>query len=106
MSGGYFNYNDYSELSSVWKDEEMNELLYDLFYGADFSIRGYSGLFQTLDFWLSSDICEETYRRKVAEFKAKWMRRTPSDRVEFYQSKIQAYADKCIAEFGERVNGE
>ena len=106
MSGGHFNYMNFDCLDGEWRDEELDELFRDLFVGADFSIRGYGGLFQTLDFWLSSDICEETYRRKVAEFKAKWMRRTPRDRVEFYQQKIQAYADKCIAEFGERVEGE
>lgn len=106
MSGGHFNYMNFDGLDGEWRDEELDELFHDLFVGCDFSIRGYGGLFQSLDFWLSSDIREETYRRKVAEFKTKWMKRTPKSRVEFYQSKIQAYADKCIAEFGERVEGE
>lgn len=100
MSGGHFNYMNFDGLDGEWRDEEMGELFHDLFVGGDFSIHGYGGLLQSLDFWLSSDIREETYRRKVAEFKAKWMERTPKSRVEFYQRKIQEYADKCKREFG------
>lgn len=61
---------------------------------------GYGGLAQSLDFWLSDDTGEEHYRDAVARFKAKWMRRTPRNRVEFYEGKIQAYADKCKVELG------
>lgn len=100
MSGGHFNYMDFDGIDGEWRDEELDELFHDLFVGGDFSIRGYGGLLQSLDFWLSADVGEETYRRKVAEFKAKWMKRTPKSRVEFYQRKIQEYADKCKREFG------
>ncbi len=46
------------------------------------------------------DTGEEHYRDAVARFKAKWMHRTPRNRVEFYEKKIQAYADKCKVELG------
>lgn len=103
MSGGYFNYMNFDGLDGEWRDEELDELFHDLFVGGDFSIRGYGGLFQSLDFWLSADVGEEAYRKRVKLFKDKWMRRTPKNRVEFYQRKIQDYADKCKAEFGGKV---
>lgn len=106
MSGGYFNYMCPDNLDGEWRDEELDELVHDLFVGGDFSIRGYGGLLQSLDFWLSSDTSEETYRKQVDGFKAKWFRRTPKNRVEFYQQKIQEYADKCIAEFGGKVGND
>lgn len=106
MSGGYFNYMCPDYLDGEWRDEELDEMVHDLFFGGDFSIRGYGGLLQTLDFWLSSDTSEETYREQVDGFKAKWFRRTPKNRVEFYQRKIQDYADKCKREFGGKVEND
>lgn len=102
MSGGHFDYRYYpEEIDGHWEDAELNELYNDLFCGGEFSVRGYGGLFQSLDFWLSGDIEEETYREAVSEFKAKWFRRTPKNRVEYYKGKIQEYADRCKRELGE-----
>lgn len=103
MSGGVlFDYTwpNLQEADGKWHDHEMDELYHDLFCGGEFSVRGYGGLAQSLDFWLSDDTGEEHYRDAVARFKAKWMRRTPRNRVEFYEKKIQAYADKCKVELG------
>lgn len=102
MSGGHFDYGAVSyELEGAWRDEEINELIKDLFFGGDFSVRGYGGLFQSLDFWLSGDTYEDDYRDAVAEFKAKWFHRTPKNRVEFYQNKLQERCDELKREMGE-----
>lgn len=102
MSGGHFGWSWTPEdIDGEWRDEEINELFSDLFCGGKFSVRGYGGLFQSLDFWLSGDIDEESYREAVAAFKKKWMHKTPKNRVEFYQQKLQDYADKLKREMGE-----
>lgn len=102
MSGGHFGYS-YSpqDLDGEWRDEEINELFNDLMCGGEFSVRGYGGLLQSLDFWLSADTDEESYRDAVSRFKAKWFRRTPRTRVEFYQNKLQEFADRLKREMGE-----
>lgn len=104
MSGGHFSsFNDFTgeELDGQWHDAELDELWCDLMLGGEFSVRNYGGLFQSLDFWLSSDTGEEDYREAVTRFKQKWMRRTPKQRVEFYQKRLQEYADRLKREMGE-----
>lgn len=104
MSGGAlfdYSYPDFSEAKGKWHDEELNELYDDLFCNGRFSVRGYGGLAQSLDFYLSGDTDEEDYREAVARFKSKWMHRTPRNRVEFYQGKLQDYADRLKREMGE-----
>ena len=102
MSGGHFGYS-YSpqDLEGEWRDEEINELFNDLMCGGEFSVRGYGGLLQSLDFWLSADTEEESYRDAVSRFKAKWFRRTPKNRLEFYQNKLQECADRLKREMVE-----
>lgn len=103
MSGGHFNYTNSSiawEMEGQWHDEELNELFYDLFCAPLWGSRT-GGLATALDFWLSSDVSEETYREYVAKFKEKWFRRTPKNRVEFYQNKLQEHCDKLKKEMGE-----
>lgn len=102
MSGGHFDYWSYPEyMTGIWRDHEINELVDDLFCNGTFSVRGYGGLLQSLDFALSGDTDIEDYERKAASFKRKWMRRTPKTRVEYYQDKLQAYADRLKKELGE-----
>lgn len=102
MSGGHFGWSWTPEdVDGEWRDEEINELFRDLMCGGEFSVRGYGGLFQSLDFWLSGDTGEESYREAVAAFKKKWMHRTPKNRVEFYQQKLQDYADRLKREMGD-----
>lgn len=99
MSGGHFDYASLPyELEGAWRDEEINELIEDLFFSGDFAVRNYGGLFQSLDFWLSADTCEEDYRKSVAAFKQKWFRRTPKNRVEYYQAKLQERCDELKKE--------
>lgn len=102
MSGGHFEYSYHPEnLDGQWCDEEINELYHDLFCGGEFAVRDYGGLFQSLDFYLSYDTSEEDYREAVKKFKAKWFHRTPRQRVEFYQSKLQERCDQLKREMGD-----
>lgn len=101
MSGGAlfdYHYPNLEPADGKWEDEELNELYHDLFVGEEFSVRGYGGLCQSLDFYLSDDIGEESYHKKLKEFKQKWFHRTPKNRVEYYRQKIQEYADRCKEE--------
>lgn len=102
MSGGRFNYNNEIigwEMDGEWEDEELNELFHDLFCAELWDGRN-GGLAMALDYWLSSDIGEESYRKYVAAFKKKWFGRTSEDRVEFYQQKLQEHCDKLKKELG------
>ena len=102
MSGGHFEYSYHPEnLDGLWCDEEINELYHDLFCGGEFAVRDYGGLFQSLDFYLSYDTSEEDYREAVKKFKAKWFHRTPKNRVEFYQNKLQERCDELKREMGD-----
>lgn len=104
MSGGsLFNYTypSFEGADGKWEDTELNELYHDLFIGGEFSVRGYDGLCQSLDFYVSGDTCEESYRDAVKRFKAKWFHRTPKNRLEYYQGKLQEHCDKLKAEMGE-----
>ena len=103
MSGGHFNYDNYNigyTMDGQWQDEEINELFNDLFVGNLWGQRS-GGLAGALDYWLADDISEETYREYVDKFKKKWFHRTPGNRVEFYQNKLQDYCDKLKKEMGD-----
>lgn len=101
MSGGAlfdYSYPNFEEARGKWQDEELDELYDDLFCNGRFAVRDYGGLAQSLDFYLSCDTSEEDYRDAVARFKQKWMHCTPRNRVEFYQRKLQEYADRYKSE--------
>jgi hypothetical protein len=124
MSGGYFDTYRCSpasladELNGKWMDEELNALFFDLFGGGwdgyqtpythkerkcEFGPRG-GGLFESLDFWLSGDTSEEDYRDDIRRFKQKWLsKRTPKDRVEFYQGLLEEYARDMVEKFKEEL---
>lgn len=112
MSGGrLFDYTwpNLEEADGKWQDEELNELYHDLFCGGDFAVRDYGGLCQSLDFYLSGDTDEESYREDLARFKAKWMHRTPKNRVEFYQGKLQEACERYkseLCDFGDEMYAE
>lgn len=64
MSGGshgYVYYQMEEYLDGQMRDLEMNELVKDLIKVA-----------HDLEWWDSSDICEDDYRKTVRAFKAKW----------------------------------
>ena len=123
MSGGHFNLyggNVADELCGEWRDEEINELFFDLFGGGWYGYRGQywtrdenmecevgprgGGLFEALDFWLSGDTTEESYRDDVRRFKLKWLsKKTPKNRVEFYQQRFEEYATALAEKLKEEI---
>ena len=128
MSGEHFYGCEPSAVGSTycgqWRDEELNALFFDLFgcgwkgyrmphtgrlrkaeFGDTKSSDEYTGgLAEALDMYLDCDISEETYREQVARFKRKWLaKRTPKNRVEFYQSQFEEYAKDIIEKFKEEL---
>lgn len=107
MSGGHFDYwQPPGWLEGAWLDHEVNDLVADLFCGGEFAVRGYGGLLQSLDFYLSGDTGEGDYRDAVARFKTKWMHRTPKNRIDYYCGKLQDCADRLKAELAGTCTGE
>ncbi len=100
MSGGRFNYTNDSvryEMEGEWLDAEINEMFYDLFCAPLWGNRD-GGLATALDFFLSGDVCEETYREYAEKFKDKWLGRTPDERARFYADKLQERCDELKTE--------
>ena len=120
MSGGHFDFygsdprSMADALNGQWSDEEINGLFFDMFGGGwdgyrrpyanrerkcEFGPRG-GGLYESLDFWLSGDTSEEDYREDLSRFKRKWLvKRTPRNRVEFYQSLFEEHAKEVTERF-------
>lgn len=112
MSGGHFDYVQdrvAGEMAGQWRDEELNELFYDLFQAPLWNNRD-GGLATALDLWLSCDIDEEAYREQVAKFKRKWINRSQGQRAEFYAGKLQERCNELKAELmagaDDRLDGE
>ena len=93
MSGGYFEYKDrtavstifdYGDFTNVFEDEEISELIWDVFQ-----------LIRDFDWYKSGDTCEEKYLEKKSAFKKKWFK---SDR----KVRLKGYFDDRLKE----VKGE
>ena len=85
MSGGSMGYV-YSVLRTeavgMMCDAELDELMDDI-----------ADLLHDCEWWHSADICEETYRETVAEFKSKWFG-DPAKRSE----RLEKLIDEKIAQ--------
>lgn len=85
MSGGSMCYV-YSQVRNeavgMMCDAELDELMNDI-----------ADLLHDCEWWHSSDICEETYRKTVAEFKSKWFG-DPAKRSE----RLEKLIDEKIAQ--------
>ena len=90
MSGGHFDYIDQrakneifgyfgEEKENVFEDREISELIYDVFE-----------LIHDFDWYKSGDTCKETYLKKKAEFKKKWLGKRPE--------RVKQIIDDAIAE--------
>lgn len=89
MSGGHFNYICYTiedYLVGEMQDETMNEFVKD-----------FAKLTHDLEWWLSADYGEETYRKTLKEFKNKWFRNYDETEKEIIK-KIKEKAIKEIKE--------
>ena len=124
MSGGHFECYGMDSVDGEWRDEELNELFFDLFGGGysyhsrpfgwrnydreprkcEFGPRG-GGLFESLDFWLSGDTDEQDYLEDLKKFKDKWFRKTPKNRVEFYKQRFHEYATEIMEQFEREIGG-
>ncbi|MCI6844130.1 MAG: hypothetical protein MR874_05160 [Coriobacteriaceae bacterium] len=100
MSGGEYSAHGLDCPEVDWEDRELRDLWDDLTGGEEFSVRGYGGLLQSLDFYACGDIDREDYQRSVRAFKDKWFHRTPRNRIDFYRAVIQRCADECKRELG------
>lgn len=75
MSGGCFNYacHHIDDLAGHMEDPELDELMADV-----------SRLAYDLEWYKSGDTSEETYRKTVKAFKAKWFKAERNKRIEKY----------------------
>lgn len=79
-------------------DAEMDAMLADLCAYGRGTDADKAGPLMALEFWQADDWDEETYRESVRRFKAKWFKRTPRNRIEFYKDELQKFCDKLKAE--------
>lgn len=89
MSGGalkYICYNISEKLSGKMQDEAMNQFVKD-----------FAKLTHDLEWWLSADYVEETYRKSLKEFKNKWFKNYDERQKEAVK-KIKERAIKEINE--------
>ena len=76
MSGGSYNYICYrleEECANQMYDAEMNDMIKDL-----------CGVLHALEWWQSCDTSEESYRKCLSEFKAKWFCGDREERLKGY----------------------
>ena len=76
MSGGSYNYTCYTfqnEYENYMYDQEMNDMVKDLF-----------DVLHDLEWWQSADISEEEYRRTLKNFKNKWFKQDRNERLKKY----------------------
>lgn len=79
MSGGSYSYIYsvlWNECHEQMKDAEMNEMIEDL-----------CNVLHDLEWWQSSDISEETYRKTLSNFKTKWFNGNREERLKGYIDK-------------------
>ena len=89
MSGGSLSYICYSienNLVGEMRDEIMNEFVKD-----------FAELTHDLEWWLSRDYGEETYRKSLKEFKEKWFKNYDEREKE----AIKKIKEKAIKEIEE-----
>lgn len=102
MSGNWerstARYNLEENFGSQMHDEEMNELIADLCAYGRYETQDEAGVLMALEYWQAGDWQEEDYRKAVQRFKQKWFHRTPKNRIEFYQDKLQEHCDKLKLE--------
>ena len=96
MSGGSYNYISFKlldECEGRMHDAELDELVKDL-----------SEVLHDLEWWQSADTDEESYRRTVRSFKAKWFE--ADARVRNLERIINEKTEELRAELMEMIGGK
>lgn len=92
MSGGHFNYL-YSTIEDTYcgemQDIELNEMMKDLVE-----------LLHDLEWYMSCDYGEQTYRETVQKFKKKWFKRTNENMREFIEKKYEEKKNELLKDLG------
>lgn len=89
MSGGHLNYICYTienNLVGEMQDQMMNDFVKD-----------FAKLAHDLEWWLSADYGEETYRKTLKEFKDKWFK----NYCEREKEAIEKVKERAIQEIKE-----
>ena len=88
MSGGSFDYMYYKiqeTYSGEMRDPELNEMLKD-----------FCRVLHDLEWWVSCDYGEDTYRQTVKEFKDKWFGKTEEERIEKAINQVSQQTEKYL----------
>lgn len=90
MSGGSYDYKyciveDY--YANKMYDTELNEMMSDLVE-----------VLHDVEWWQSSDISEEDYRKTVDNFKKKWFRRSKTQIKEFIEKEFNNKKQELLKE--------
>ena len=98
MSGGSYDYVYYKlsdECEGRMYDAEMNDLIKDL-----------CEVLHDLEWWQSGDISEDSYRKTLAKFKAKWFKGNRKERLKGYiDEQIGMVRSQLYSLIGEAKNG-
>lgn len=96
MSGGSYNYIGFKlldECAGRMYDPELDEMVKD-----------FSEVLHDLEWWQSADTDEESYRRAVRSFKAKWF--VADARVRNLEKIINEKTEELRAELIEMIGGK
>lgn len=91
MSGGSYNYM-YSRINDEYvgrmHDSQLDAMMKDLV-----------DLLHDLEWWMSCDYSEDTYRKSVTEFKKKWFKQTKIDVQKQIESEFEKTKNELLKEF-------
>lgn len=89
MSGGSFGYG-YTNLEEYFgrmEDSQLNEMLRDL-----------QEVLHDVEWYVSADICEESYRRTVTKFKKKWFHQSDEDIKAHIEEQFEQKKNELLKE--------
>lgn len=89
MSGGSFNYGytNIEEYFGRMEDAQLNEMIRDL-----------QKVLHDVEWYVSSDICEGTYRETVKTFKKKWFKQSDADIKAFIEEQFEQKKNELLKE--------
>ena len=91
MSGGSYNYmyiQIKDEYDNRMYDKQLDEMMKDL-----------CDLLHDLEWWMSCDYSEKTYRESVNKFKKKWFKQTKIDVQNYIENEFERTKNELLKEF-------